>query len=507
MRNSWQRKVSQIGKPLNSNLDQSKGMKFFRLVFLFFALSAEVAFSLARADTDKPSFVIIMCDDLGWGDVGFNGATHIRTPYLDEMAANGLKLTRFYAQAPVCSPTRASVVTGRHHDRTGIYTANQGHLRDEEYTLYEALKSKGYATGHFGKWHMGTLTTTVEEGNRGGPGGKENFSPPWSHEVDTTFATEAKTPTYDAMWKPVGGDAKSFTNASRQGWNFIPAKAQKESYGTHYWTGQDEMVDPKADELLGDDSKLIMDRALEFISENQENPFLAIVWFHAPHLPVVASEEDANSYEDGKNSDFQKNYNGCVTALDRAVGNLRTQLREQGIAENTVITFCSDNGPEGKDGDPGLQGQFRGRKRSLYEGGVRVPSLIEWPAKIEPGSTSGMATCTVDYFPTILEIVGVEMPDDRPLDGVSLMPLIHGKMKKRPVPLGFHHKGQAAWHDGMMKAYRKGGGGSWKLYDLSSDPGETTDLAAKNPERLQSMVEAWTRWKASVDASDSGADY
>ena len=205
MRNSWQRKVSQIGKPLNSNLDQSKGMKFFRLVFLFFALSAEVAFSLARADTDKPSFVIIMCDDLGWGDVGFNGATHIRTPYLDEMAANGLKLTRFYAQAPVCSPTRASVVTGRHHDRTGIYTANQGHLRDEEYTLYEALKSKGYATGHFGKWHMGTLTTTVEEGNRGGPGGKENFSPPWSHEVDTTFATEAKTPTYDAMWKPVGG--------------------------------------------------------------------------------------------------------------------------------------------------------------------------------------------------------------------------------------------------------------------------------------------------------------
>ena len=388
-----------------------------------------------------------------------------------------------------------------------MVTANHGHLRDEEFTLYEALKSKGYATGHFGKWHMGTLTTTVKEGNRGGPKGKANFSPPWNHSVDTTFATEAKTPTYDAMWKPVGGSAKEFTNASRQGWNFIPEGSDRELYGTHYWTGQDQMVDPKSEDLLGDDSNLIMDEALEFIAENREKPFVAIVWFHAPHLPVVASEEDAASYDNGKNSDFQKNYNGCVTALDRAVGNLRAQLREHGIAENTVVTFCSDNGPEGSDGAPGLQGEFRGRKRSLYEGGVRVPGLIEWPAKIQPGSVSHVATCTVDYFPTILEIVGVEMPDNRPLDGISLMPLIKGEMETRPQPLGFHIKGQAAWHDGMMKAYRKKAGGDWELYDLGEDPKEATDLAKEKPKKLQAMVKAWTEWKASVDASDEGADY
>ena len=482
-------------------------MEFFCRSFLLIAFFAGVFSSSAQTDVDKPNFVIIMCDDLGWGDVGFNGGTHIRTPHLDEMAANGLKLTRFYAQAPVCSPTRASVVTGRHHDRTGIYTANHGHLRDGEFTLYEALKTKGYTTGHFGKWHMGTLTTKIKDANRGGPGGAKEFSPPWHHEVDVTLATESKTPTFDAMWKPVGGSANEFTNASRLGWDVIPEDGEKEFYGTHYWTGQDITFDPKSDELLGDDSNLIMDHAMKFIDDSKEGPFLAIVWFHAPHLPVVASAEDAASYDDGKNTAFQRNYNGCVTALDHAVGRLRAQLRDQGVADNTVITFCSDNGPEGKDGAPGLQGDFRGRKRSLYEGGVRVPSLIEWPAKIAPGSVSKAATCTVDYFPTIMEIVGVEMPDDRPLDGISLMPLINEKMKERPTPLGFHIKGQAAWHDGMMKAYRKNQSSDWELYDLGVDPNETADLAEKNPERLRGMVEAWTEWKASVDASDGGADY
>tara|TARA_R110000850_G_scaffold117831_7_gene234470 strand:+ start:1957 stop:3402 length:1446 start_codon:yes stop_codon:yes gene_type:complete len=458
------------------------------------------------AATETPNFVVIMCDDLGWGDVGFNGGTHIRTPNLDEMAANGLKLTRFYAQAPVCSPTRASVVTGRHHDRTGIYTANKGHLRDGEFTIYEALATKGYATGHFGKWHMGTLTTKVKDANRGGKG-EENFSPPWNHEVDVTFATESKTPTYDPMWKPVGGSSEDFTKATSKGWHVIPEGEEKGLYGTHYWTELDTMIDPNSDELLGDDSNLIMDHALDFIDENKEKPFLAVVWFHAPHLPVVASEEDAKSYANGETTGFQQNYYGCVTALDRAVGRLRAQLREQGIAENTVITFCSDNGPEGKDGDPGLQADFRGRKRSLYEGGVRVPSLIEWPAKIKPGSVSHAATCTVDYFPTILEIAGVKMPDDRPLDGISLMPLIAGEMKERSKPLGFHIQGKAAWHEGPLKAHRAKKGSDWELYDLAADPSETSDIAEKNPERLKSLVEAWTRWKASVDASDSGSDY
>lgn len=449
-----------------------------------------------------------MCDDLGWADVGFNGGKHIRTPNLDKMAANGLTLSRFYAQAPVCSPTRASIVTGRHHDRTGIYTANNGHLRKGEFTIYEALASKGYATGHFGKWHMGTLTTKVTESNRGAKS-KKDFSPPWHHAVDTTFATEAKTPTYDAMWKPVGKgkSGSDFTSASKNGWHAIPEGVKRTLYGTHYWTGLDAMVDPKSRDLLGDDSKVIVDHTLDFISKNKEKPFVAIVWFHAPHLPVVASPEDVASYKDGKTTGFQQNYYGCVTALDRAVGRVRDSLREHGIAENTVVTFCSDNGPEGKDGAPGQQGPFRGRKRSLYEGGVRVPGLIEWPGKVKAGSTSDMATCTVDYLPTILEITGIKMPDDRPLDGVSLVPLIKGKENKRPRPLGFHIKGQAAWHDGTLKAYRGTKSKKWELYDLATDPGETKNLAAEKPQELKKMIQAWTTWKASVEASDQGKDY
>ncbi|MEM1295256.1 MAG: sulfatase-like hydrolase/transferase [Verrucomicrobiota bacterium] len=472
------------------------------LICLLFSLISGLTLA-----AEKPNFVLVMCDDLGWGDVGFNGGTHIRTPHLDTMAANGLNLTRFYAQAPVCSPTRASVVTGRHHDRTGIYTANKGHLRDGEFTIYEALTAEGYATGHFGKWHMGTLTREIVESNRGAKK-KEEFSPPWNHSVDTTFATEAKTPTYDPMWKPSGGEKEAFTLASRQGWFEIPDAGEKELYGTHYWTAEETMVDPASDELMGDDSNIIMDRAISFIEEKKEQPFLAIVWFHAPHLPVVASKEDAASYDDGTTTGFEQNYYGCVTAIDRAIGNLRGKLRELGIADNTVVTFCSDNGPEGGQSSPGKQGVYRGRKRSLYEGGVRVPGVIEWPARIKAGSSSDFTSCTVDYFPTIMEIVGFKMPDERALDGVSLLPVIDGKTaQQRAEPLAFHIQGKAAWHDGNWKAIKADKNSDWELYDLSTDQREENDLTNEHPEKLKGYVAAWTEWKKSVDASDQGADY
>ncbi|MFT4690530.1 MAG: arylsulfatase A-like enzyme [Limisphaerales bacterium] len=461
---------------------------------------------LAVTGASKPNFILIMCDDLGWGDVGFNGGKHIRTPHLDKMAANSLRLTRFYAQAPVCSPTRASVVTGRHHDRTGIYTANNGHLRAGEFTLYEALAGEGYATGHFGKWHIGTLTKKVRESNRGAKK-PQDFSPPWSHRVDSTFATEAKTPTFDPMWKPAkAGDSKSFDTASRKGWNQVSAGEKKVAYGTHYWTAEETMVDPKSPEFTGDDSKIIMNRALKFIEAEKDQPFLAVIWLHAPHLPVVASREDAASYDDGSTTGFEQNYYGCVTALDRQIGRLRAFLRDQDIAQNTFVAFCSDNGPEGGDSSPGKQGPFRGRKRSLYEGGVRVPGLIEWPAKIKAGSTAA-AACTVDYFPTIMDIVGFQMPDERPLDGISLLPIINGSLKSRPRPLAFHIRGKAAWHDGDLKAVGTVKGDKWELYDLAADPKESHNLAAEKGAKLKSMVKAWTQWKASVDASDQGADY
>ena len=466
---------------------------------------------------EKPNVILIMCDDLGWGDVGFNGGTQIRTPHLDKMAANGLNLTRFYAQAPVCSPTRASVVTGRHHDRTGIYSANIGHLREGEFTLYEALASKGYVTGHFGKWHMGTLTRKMKDSNRGAKS-LSNYSPPWQHAVKTTFATEAKTPTYDPMWQPSIEKGKKkndftlgdFRGPSRQGWYAISQGADREFYGTHYWTEKETFIDPASEELLGDDSDLIMERALSFIDEHHENPFLAVVWFHAPHLPCVASKEDTDKYaaSDPKLDGLHLNYYGCVTALDRAIGKLRARLRQHGIADITLVAFCSDNGPEGNQNAPGDPGHFKGRKRSLYEGGVRVPSLLEWPAKIKPGTRSEVATCTVDYFPTILDLLGIEMPDDRPLDGISLVPLLEGDLESRPSPLGFHIRGQAAWHDGVWKAYcSKVNSNEWELYNLKDDPHEKKNRAAEKLMKLKAMVGAWEKWKASVEASDQGGDY
>ena len=468
--------------------------------------------SPARA-VERPSVVLIMCDDLGWGDVGFNGGTHIRTPNLDEMAANGLKLNRFYAQCAVCSPTRASVVTGRHHDRVGIPNANAGHLHKHEFTIYEALGGLGYRTGHFGKWHMGTLTRETIEANRGGPRGKKNYSPPWHHDVGTSFATESKTPTYDPMWRPAKGNGARkpsdvFDTFNGKGWNEIPEGAARELYNTFYWTGEETRVDPESETLMGDDSKVIMDQALPFIqaAAESEEPFFSIVWFHAPHLPCVASEEDAASYDDGQTSAFERNYYGCVTAVDREVGRLRDHLRQLGVADNTLVAFCSDNGPEGSNGAPGLQGRFRGRKRDLYEGGVRVPGLIEWPARIKPGETDSIA-CTVDYFPTLMEIMDFKMPDDRPIDGVSLMPLFTDSSVVRDQPLGFGYGSKAAWHDGPFKIIRQGAKAKWELYDLDADPSESKDLASSQPERLGTMTKAWTNWSDSVDRSKAGADY
>lgn len=482
---------------------------------LSLAALAFVFAPLAHAD-EKPNVVLIMCDDLGWGDVGFNGGKKIKTPHLDEMAAQSLVFSRFYAASAVCSPTRASVVTGRNPFRQGIPTANQGSLKQEEFTIYEGLKSLGYTTGHFGKWHLGTLTTKVKESNRGGPGSEKHYSPPWEHSVDTVFATEAKTPTYDPMIKPAGGTGEKkgkgkksekddFRSASRIGWFPVLEGEPSVPYGTHYWTGKDEMVDPES--LRGDDSKLTMDRAIPFIeaSAKTKTPFLSVIWFHAPHLPVVAGPEHTDLYPDA--SGHEANYNGCVTALDDQVGRLRAKLRELGIAENTTVTFCSDNGPEGNASSPGSAADYTGRKRSLREGGIRVPGIIEWPAKIKKGRTTDFPAVTSDYFPTLMEITGFEVPDTRPLDGQSLLPVILGESPKRAAPIGFLYGSQQAFSDNQFKLYRAKPGAPWSLFDLLADPSEKTDLAQEKPESVQSLAKQFEAWHKSVKASSAGDDY
>jgi arylsulfatase A-like enzyme len=437
--------------------------------------------------TNKPNIILCMADDMGWGDPGFNGNSIIKTPHLDEMAKAGMRFTRFYSGAPVCSPTRGSCLTGRHPYRYGIFFANVGHMRKKEITLAEALKTQGYTTGHFGKWHLGTLTTTERDSNRGGPRGAEHYSPPWENGFDVCFSTEAKVPTWNPMKSP-GSD---------------------KPYGTWYW----KQDGTKATEnLKGDDSRIIMDRAIPFIRNAAGNhePFLAVIWFHAPHLPVVAGARYRKLYS--QYSEDEQHYYGCITALDEQVGRLRSELRALGIGDNTMLWFCSDNGPEGKDGKQGRTrgsaGAFRGRKRSLFEGGVRVPGLLEWPSRIRAGRITDVPCSTCDYFPTVLDVLGFRIKGQpEPIDGISLLPLIEAQMTKRPVPIGFESRNQVSLTDNRYKIYSSDKGSNYKLFDLPEDPGETRDLAAEKPQIVEAMKTKLDKWRASCKDSLAGKDY
>jgi len=461
----------------------------------------------------KPNIVLCMADDLGWGDVGFNGNTVIQTPHLDAMAKNGLRFTRFYAQAPVCSPTRGSVLTGRHPYRYGITSANVGHLLLPELTLAETLNTSGYVTGHFGKWHLGTLTKTTRESNRGGPRGAAHFAPPAEHGFDESFSTEAKVPTWDPLLRPKG------VGRRRTWWNPVDDEKDAGAYGTNYWHNGERATE----NLRGDDSRVILDRAIPFIRSavTRERPFFTIIWFHAPHLPVVAGPRFAAMYP-GR-SDYEQHYYGCITALDEQVGRLRTELRKLGVAENTMLCFCSDNGPEGEKGKaPGSAGIFRGRKRDLYEGGIRVPGAIEWPARVEPGSETDVPCVTSDYAPTILDVLGLESDQQpRPVDGISLLPLIDGKIQSRPQPIGFQTGHQAALVDNRFKLVRIGmntrpRGGKNKqaadkpkiaLFDIIADPAESRDIANAHPDVVETMTARLNAWQQSCRRSLSGSDY
>ncbi len=461
-------------------------------------ITAQQDVSAAPSETLRPNIVLVMADDLGYGDVGYNGHPKIKTPNLDRMASSGLRFNRWYAAAPVCSPTRGSCLTGRHPYRYGIFGANKGHMPKQESTLAEILKAQGYATGHFGKWHLGTLTRLEHDANRGGPRGVAHYAPPWEQGFDVCFSTESKVPTYNPLVTPAkisGG---------------VGGRKPGAPYGTAYWTGPETKA---AENLNGDDSRLIMDRAIPFIEHaaQAKQPFFAVIWFHAPHLPVVAGPEHRRMYAD--EPEFAQHYYGCITALDEQVGRLRAKLQTLGVARDTMLWFSSDNGPEGGayNGQNGSAGPFRGRKRSLFEGGVRVPGLLEWPAVITKPRTTDIPCCTADYYPTILEALGGAAPNQpKPVDGLSLMPLLRGEMTARPRPIAFQSSNQAALSDNQFKLYVLNAGkrnAEAMLFDLLADPGEQHDLAAQQPEKVRAMQRVLEQWQASCRDSLAGKDY
>jgi arylsulfatase A-like enzyme len=451
-------------------------------------------FILSATSSAKPNVILIMADDLGWGDVGFNGYNKvIKTPALDEMAESGIVFTRLYAACSVCSPTRGSCLTGRNPFRYGIETANDGRMLPQEFTLAEYMKQKGYCTGHFGKWHLGTLTKTEKDGNRGG-NDTTNYSPPWENGFDVCFSTESKVPTWDPMVTP----GKSAGDIGQQ--------AEGKPFGTWYWTGPEKK---ETDNLQGDDSRIIMDRVIPYLEgcAAKKQPFLAVVWFHTPHLPVLTGEKYRNLYKD-KNLDIQ-HYYGAISAMDEQIGRLNNKLKELKLNENTLVFFTGDNGPEGpaqQGRTQGSTGGFRGRKRSLYEGGIRVPGLIVWPAMIKGGQKTNFPAITSDYYPTILEIMGDKNQFPvTPVDGISLMEVLTGKMTGRPASIGFQFGNQKAMTGNRYKLYVQNN--KTELYDLINDPFETKDISNENPEIVADLKYQLNDFVKSCSNSSKGADY
>lgn len=447
---------------------------------------------------ERPNIILLMADDQGWGDVAYNGHPYLKTPNLDMMAANGAVFERFYSASAVCSPTRGSVMTGRHPLRYGICTANCGHIKAEEITLGEMAQDLDYTTGHFGKWHLGTLTRDTIEANRGGRAKFDaDYAPPWEHGFDVSFVTESKVPT----WNPMITPPRSSGDVNK---NFI----EGEPFNTLYWTGPGQI---ETDNLKGDDSRVIMDRVIPFIETAVKNkkPFLSIIWFHTPHLPVLTSDDYRKPYADL--SEDQQHYYGVITAMDQQVGRLRDKLKALGVTENTVLFYTSDNGPEGKSvggRTQGLTNELKGRKRSLHEGGIRVPGIMEWEGKIRPGTKVNTPCFTSDYFPTIGNLLGVDLKKNkRPYDGVDILPMVQGYIAQRSEPLAFEFQEQAALIDNEYKIYSNDMGQHFELYNILEDADEQNDLATTEPEKLGEMVSVWRTWKISQENSSQGKDY
>ena len=447
----------------------------------------------------RPNIILAMCDDLGWGDPGYNGNPTLITPNLDEMAKAGLRFTRFYSPAPVCSPARGGRLTGRHPFRYGIWYANAGHMRKQEITLATALKTQGYVTGHFGKWHLGTLTTKMQDGRRGGPGDTRDYSPPWENGFDVCFSTEVQVPTWDPM--------------------------AEQPFSSKYWTGENQYA---TTDLEGDDSRVIMDRAVPFIRKavSENKPFFAVIWFHTPHQLVRAGAAFRAMYP-GRSEGEQEFY-GVITAMDLQMGRLRKELKALGVADNTMLWFGSDHGPEGSTDDQstnrGSSGPFRGRKRSLWEGGIRVPELLEWPGHTTPGSVTSVACSGLDCYPTILDALGFEMKDQpHPIDGISLLPLLEGRMTERPVPIPFATMGgvgngasrgspRYALVENRYKLLtdhpeQPGAAETDQMFDILNDPREITNIASQHPDQVNTMKEQLVKFQASYKRSLIGKDY
>ncbi len=452
-------------------------MNFRPLLVPLLALALAEAFAAA---SPRPNVVLVMADDQGWGDTGYNGHPELKTPHLDALAAAGLRLDRFYTAHFNCSPTRASVMTGRHPHRMGTFGPGSP-IRPQEVTLGKVLQSAGYATGHFGKWHL-----------NGRNGDRDTKTAPGR----AILADDPLSPGKLGFDEWLSAD-NFFDLDPVLGRNGVPEK------------------------FHGDGSDIVTAEALKFIRKQAaaNKPFLTVVWFGNPHTPHEALPADKAPYT--KAAEKDQNYYGELTGIDRNVGKLRAALQELRVAENTILWYCSDNG--GNAG-PNSTGNLRGTKGTLWEGGLRVPGLVEWPARIPKPFVSDVPCSTSDIYPTILAATGARAEKQiLPLDGINLLPLFDRQVTSRGKAIPFvarldQESLHAALIDWPYKLHLDADRNRGKkagtqptapvmLFDLSKDPREITNLAANQPERVAKMTAELAAWKASALRSLAGADY
>jgi arylsulfatase A-like enzyme len=477
---------------------------------------------------DRPNIVLLMGDDHGWDEVAYNGHPYLKTPVLDEMVAQGLRFDRFYSAHPSCSPTRGSIITGRHPNRYGTFYPNCS-IRPEEISIAQLLGKAGYACAHFGKWHLGPVKTDSPT-NPGAMGFDTWLSHDNFFELNPTLSRNGGTP----------------------------------------------------QRFQGEGSQIVVDGAIKYIqtAAQQEKPFFVVVWFGSPHEPYSGLAQDLALYDDLPTAYAERkvrltsNETGRavtrplrevlreryaeITAMDRAIGSLRRFLKQQDLRENTLLWYCGDNGIPGSADR--VVTPFRGQKGTMYQGGIRVPGVMEWPARIPKPSVTQVNSVTTDTLPTLCELAGLPLPP-RPLDGISLVPVINGSMQTRPSPIFFwsFDSGKALGRDPKpyIAAQRQEGttplvkmmagkytrsfrnfhypavaeedlGGprsmldnryklvagaqsantsTVELFDLIKDPAETRNLVTSHPALAKKMQKQLHAWQHSVLRSLTGADY
>jgi len=439
--------------------------------------SATGVFSV-NASTPPPNVIFILADDLGWGDLGCYGNPYIKTPNIDRLARQGMLLENFYVNAPVCSPSRASFMTGRYPISVGLPHIVMEGAQAEKYgssefvdpgimTVTRLFQQAGYKTGHFGKWHLGF---------KDGP------------EISRYGVNESVTADGNGPQLPL-------------------YKSRRIEDRTAF---------------RGKSSELIIEAAVDFIERHRAVPFYVNVWSLVPHAPLIPTAKQLAVYKNLNQPEFipftssRQVYYAAVTDLDRHIGRLMDKLDEWGLSDNTIIVFSSDNGPENAlinnagYSASGSTGPFRGCKRSLYDGGIRVPFIIRWPGRIPAAAIDKKNVVSgMDFLPTLAELCGVKLPNEITLDGEDRSMVFVGTPSKRESPVlwewrsriyadRIHQSPRFALRDGPWKFLMNGDGSRKELYFVSDDPSEINNLVSNEPERVARYVQLINNFEAKM---------